>query len=281
MYTVVLSSGQISRSDISKSFQAFAALTSPECAQLSFQNANEIIDSYKKGEINTDAFLLSIKEIIDSNHGSPVSLDGIRDAWNAMSIISLEQIEELKNLEALQKLHNILIFVVGCTNQLHHDFEVKQLQDAGIELNYTKINSFQHNSLNVFELISSFHSELDIEGNNIFSFVAGLSLEFKSAELTCIQDTKRSISTVIGSLIEADLRVHAPSLTSSQGNNSAAALSADEVVLSIDSDTSTRQETGVEINKAARYELSNDDSSATTESKSGEPDKQGLKKLGI
>lgn len=202
-YTIVITAGQLSGSDIKRSIGKFSALTSPAFVGSKMQALSGHIDSYKKGEIDTDAFFSTLQGELQEGSEADVTIDEIREAWNAMSVIDETVMKELRALSILQERLGFDVVVVGRTNAAHHEFESQQLISAGIQLKFERVNSFSHGTLDINELLS--RAELDREGVLAICFIRDVSLEFEKAKLLMCEVDGRNLSTTVESTILSDM----------------------------------------------------------------------------
>lgn len=94
---------------------------------------------YKTGEINDDTFINRMNMTL----GSHLNRDDFMHCWNAMSTISPESIEYMRQIEQLQNQHNFILHILSNTNPMHTNYIDQQLNDNNIALRTRHTYSYE------------------------------------------------------------------------------------------------------------------------------------------
>ncbi len=143
MKIILLALGQLVKSNIAKTFQAFYALTSEAAIDSALPQLKPIIDRFKAGELNEKGFFQQMRQIIDPKNEKNITDEKIISAWNCMSTMDQKTLDDLKTISKLESKHEIQLAVVSRTNPTHVKHIDAQFSEAGIDLKYQRILSFK------------------------------------------------------------------------------------------------------------------------------------------
>jgi hypothetical protein len=163
---IILSLGQLTKSDPMKSVHAFTALSVSKCSfphfiaypfhfirtlaiygwDMSF--GKHYINAYKLGNQSTDGFL----SFLESKFGG--TNEQLKAAWNAMCVVdenSLKDIEtvltlssedlEVKREGSETVFYNVMPVVVSATNPIHFEFIKEQVKEK-LQVDGTRVDNF-------------------------------------------------------------------------------------------------------------------------------------------
>lgn len=188
---VLVSLGQIVKTDIAKSFDAFTAAVSEQSypwlqpfARARVNGAFALdqawygtVDSYKKGNIDSDAFY----DRLQSQLGCSIPRERFFDAWNAMCVVDQQSAQSLQDTIAYAKENDATLCIISATNKAQYDHIKGKLFEYNIDLESNPqlkiVTSFDHKTLDMKQLGQQAILGRETAGNSIISLHNALNTE--------------------------------------------------------------------------------------------------------
>jgi hypothetical protein len=203
--------------DVNFVWKSFVGLVGVHTLLVLDQVYHRTIDSYKKGEIDTQIFRNRLRDQL----GVDLTEAKFDDAWNRMCKLEGEKLEEgLAGIERLATLKeqnpNVEFVIVSGTNELQFEYIIKQIQESGINggklsefLRSNVVLSYQQGTLDKVELLAVEAKELETQNCDVISLHRDISqktCQEHRLQFTELESIRTDPKTKIGDEVEANYR---------------------------------------------------------------------------